>query len=249
MAYLKGVILRSLLILVLLHTPLVWADKVMMVTTPWEPFFSENLPKGGVITEIATAAFARQGHQSNIAWYPWVRALKIVEYGSADVVMGAYYSKERAKNYLYSDPIFDIEVGLMALKELGVDSYKTLQDLKPHTVGVMRGWVYTEEFDNADFLNKHLIINQITAVRMLFAKRIEMLAASVAVFHHEVSLLKDQTVVDTVVLKPLLGTKQLFLLFNKVDARGAKLLKDFNAGLAKIRADGTFDKILAKHGF
>ncbi len=245
---LKGAILRSLLTLALLHAPQTWAEKVTMVTTPWEPFFSEILPQGGVITDIASAAFAREGHQSSIDWYPWVRALKIVEKGSADVVMGAYYSKERAEKYLYSDPIFDIEVGLMALRELDVKNYKTLEDLKPHTIGVMRGWVYTEAFDDADFLDKHLITDQITAVRMLFAKRIEMLAASVAVFHHEVSLLQGQTVVDTVVLKPLLGSKPLFLLFNKVDARGAKLLKDFNSGLAKIRADGTFNKILAKHG-
>ena len=191
MAYLKSVGLGCLLVWGLLLNQQAWAQKVTMVTTPWEPFFSANLPQGGVITEIATAAFEREGHQASIEWYPWVRALKLVEYGSADVVMGAYYSDERAQNYLYSDPIYDIEVGLMALSELGVDHYQELQDLKQYRIGTMRGWVYTDEFDNADFLDKRLIVNQVAAVRMLFANRIDLLAASVPVFKHEVSLLKD----------------------------------------------------------
>ena len=227
----------------------VFAQKVAMVTTPWEPFFSEHLPDGGVITEIAMTAFEREGHQASIAWYPWVRALKLVEYGSADVVMGAYYSQERSLNYLYSDPIDDIEIGLMARSELGVDHYQTLQDLKLYRIGAMRGWVYTEEFDNADFLDKRLIVNHVAAVRMLFANRIDLLAASVQVFKHEVSLLADKETVNSVVLKPLLGKKQLYMMFNKVDDRTAQLVDVFNRGLAKIRADGTFDKILSKHGF
>jgi polar amino acid transport system substrate-binding protein len=249
MAYLKKAVLVFLIAWGLLLNQQARAQNVSMVTTPWEPFFSKDLPQGGVITEIAAAAFAREGHQTSIKWYPWIRALKLVEYGSADVVMGAYYSAERTKKYLYSDPIFDIEVGLMALKDFGVKDYNSLQDLKGYNVGVVRGWVYSEEFDNADFLKKQVIINQIAAVRMLFAKRIDMLAASVPVFLHEVSLLKDQTTVNTKVLKPLLGKRQLFLMFNKADVKGAQLMKAFNTGLAKIRADGTFKKILAEHGF
>lgn len=225
------------------------AQKVAMVTTQWDPFFSESLLEGGVVTEIAKVAFATQGHQASVDWYPWIRALKLVEYGSADVVMGAYYSKERAQNYLYSDPIFSIDVGLITRKEVGLSRYENLQSLKPYTIGVMRGWVYTDEFDKADFLNKHVVINQISAVRMLFAKRVDMVAASIPVFLHEMSLLKNHQGIETVVLKPILASRKLYLMFGRVNENGEKLLKDFNAGLAKIRADGTFDKILAKHGF
>ncbi|MFT5707765.1 MAG: polar amino acid transport system substrate-binding protein [Oceanospirillaceae bacterium] len=249
MLFFKIIFLRFLVGSILLFGNHAWAQKVSMVTTQWEPFYSSNLPAEGVITEVAKAAFQRENHQASVSWYPWMRALKIAAYGEADVVMGAYYSEERSKKFYYSDPIFSIDVGLIALKSLGIVSYEKLDNLKPYKIGVMRGWVYTQEFDQADFLDKHTLSNQVTAVRMLLAKRVNIIAASIPVFQHEISLLKSELAADTVVLKPLLESKPLYLMFNRVDEGNEKLLADFNRGLAKIRADGTFDKILDKHGF
>jgi polar amino acid transport system substrate-binding protein len=51
------------------------------------------------VTEVIAAAFKRAGHETTIDWYPWNRAFKMVEFGGADVVMGAYYSEERTGKY------------------------------------------------------------------------------------------------------------------------------------------------------
>ncbi|MEH6446996.1 MAG: transporter substrate-binding domain-containing protein [Oceanospirillaceae bacterium] len=249
MLFFKVVFLRFLVSLVLLLSSHAWAQKVSMVTTQWEPFYSSNLPAEGVITEIAKAAFQRENHRASVSWYPWMRALKIAAYGGADVVMGAYYSEERNEKFYYSDPIFSIDVGLIALKSLGLVNYEKLEKLRSYKIGVMRGWVYTKEFDQTDYLDKNLLINQIAGVRMLLAKRVDIVAASIPVFLHEINLLKPELAAEIVVLKPILESKPLYLMFNRVDAGNVKLLADFNSGLAKIRADGTFARILTKHGF
>ncbi len=226
----------------------VWPQKVRMVTAEWEPFYSSNLESGGVVGDLVHAAFLRGGHESSLNWYPWVRAMKMVEHGAADVVMGAYYSKERAAVYNYSEPIFSIDVGLIALKSLGIEKYEGLRSLESYNFGVMRGWVYTQEFDTADYLTKQILVNQVFAVRMLFAKRVDIVAASIPVFEHEARLLATSKDQETVVLRPLLDSKPIYLMFSKVIPNSQKLVNSFNLGMASIRADGTFQKILDKHG-
>jgi len=220
-----------------------------LVTTDWAPYYASTLDSGGVIAELVHAAFQRAGHESSVSWYSWITAMKIAKNGSADAVLGAYYSEERAEVFNYSDPIFSVDVGLIALKSLNVEKYKGLRSLKPYSIGVMRGWVYTKEFDNADYLNKFLVVNQIFAVRMLFAKQIDIVAASTSVFKHEEKFLTDIKGEEAVVLNPLLDSKPLYIIVSKKIPNSLELVKSFNAGLASIRADGTFQKILDKHGF
>ena len=226
-----------------------WTQKIRMVSTDWEPFYSSKLENGGVVAELVQAAFLEGSHESSLSWYPWARAMQMVEHGAADVVMGAYYSKERARIFNYSEPFFSVDVGLIALKSLGIDKYKELQALEPYNFGVMRGWVYTRKFDTADFLKKQILVNQTFAVRMLFAKRVDIVAASIQVFKHEASLLMDTKGQDIVVLSPLLDSKPLYLMFSKTIPNSLELVKSFNLGMARIRADDTFQKILDKHGF
>jgi hypothetical protein len=47
-------------------------------------------------------AFKRVGHKATIKFLPWKRALTYVAEGKNDIVMGAYYNKEREK------PIFSV---------------------------------------------------------------------------------------------------------------------------------------------
>jgi len=226
-----------------------WSQKVRLVTTDWAPYYSSTLKSGGVVSELVHSAFVRGGLESSISWYSWITAMKMVKEGASDAVMGAYYSDERAKNYFYSDPIFSVDVGFIALESLSIDKYKDLHSLEPYTIGAMRGWVYTHEFDTADYLKKEIVVNQIFAVRMLFAEQVDIVAASILVFKHEANFLPSSKDQKIVVLNPLLDSKPLYLMFSKSIPNSLELVEAFNAGMTSIRADGTFKRILDKHGF
>ncbi|MCJ8297503.1 MAG: transporter substrate-binding domain-containing protein [Pseudomonadales bacterium] len=242
----KPIVIFALYLMMLSNNS--WSQNIKMVTTEWEPYYSSNLEAGGVVTAVVVAAFKKVGHETTINWYPWSRALKIVEYGGADVVMGAYYSEERTEKYYFSDPFFSIDVGLIALKNLGIDHYKSLKSLAPYTIGAVRGWVYTDEFDSANFLKKQLTVNQVMSIRMLFAGRIDMVVASIPVFIHETRHIPKHEIKETIVLKPLLDSRSLYLMFSKKNNNSLTLLEDFNRGLSEIRADGTLEKIISRYG-
>ena len=43
----------------------------------WEPYYSETLPNGGVVTEIVRRAFEISGYQIEVTWLPWARAINL----------------------------------------------------------------------------------------------------------------------------------------------------------------------------
>ncbi len=219
-----------------------------MVTVEWRPYYGSTLKDGGMMTEVAVAAFKRGGHNATIKFIPWPRALKDVAEGKADIVMGAYFSEEREKTYIYSDSFYEVNTGLIARRDAGIRKYKHLEDLKPYRIGTSRGWVNTPEFDAAEYLNKDVARNPTINIQKLIRNRVDMMVAAFGIFRYELSQIGGD-VDQFVFLEPPLIKNLLYLLGSRSIPDGEKLVADFNRGLELIRADGTYGEILKKHGF
>lgn len=237
----------ALLVLVCISSGL-HARQISMETTSWEPFYNNTLLNNGVISEIVHRAFQRSGHESTVRFVVWRRAMKNVRAGDVDVLIGAYYTKERDKYYRFSDPIFDIDIGFIALKPLNLTHYNTLDDLKGYTIGIGDEWSYGEQFDNAD-LKKETVISSTQNVKKLFRNRVDLIAMAIPVFHYERNMLKHNKNDEIVILSPLIASQPIYIMVGRNLEDGEQLIKDFNLGLKAIKADGTYDHLLKKHGF
>lgn len=238
------IMIRLLPILFILMSFNVQSRTINMVTVDWAPFYSSELEKNGVVTAIVQEALRRSDLESTIRFIPWKRALVLVENGEYDAVMGGYYTDARAEKYLYSDPIFDVDVGLVALKELGFSRYDSLQDLTPYRIGVSLGWANGKAFDEADYLTKEEASNQILNVRKLFRQRVDMIAISFAVFQYETNSLNHSKLEDVVYIQPPLSKSSLYLLVSKNILDGQDVVHAFNRGLNQMRKDGTYNRLL-----
>ena len=163
----------------------VQAREISMLTVEWAPHYGSELPEQGLTTAIVKAAFEAGGHSSRVEFTPWARALKEVEAGNSDVVMGAYHDKERDQSYIFSDPIYFLQLGLIARPGLGVTEYKTLRDLAPYSIGISRGLANSEEFDAATYLDKHVATFPNLNIRKLFRGRIDMAVMNFDLFRYE----------------------------------------------------------------
>lgn len=221
---------------------------ISMQTVAWEPFYSNTLLNNGVINEIVDSAFKRSGHTTEVQFVSWRRAMRNVKTGNTDALLGAFYTEKRDKEYRVSDPIFEIDIGLIALKGLGIVQYDSLDDLKKYTIGVGDEWSYGEQFDNAD-LNKETVISSTQNVKKLLSNRVDLITMAIPVFHYERNLLEHNKDDEIVVLSPLLASQPIYIMIGKSLEDGEQLIKDFNLGLKAIKADGTYNNILKKHGF
>lgn len=223
--------------------------EITMETVAWEPFYSDTLLNNGIINEIVNTAFQHAGYTTKTQFFSWRRAMQNVKEGKTDVLLGAYYTEERSKIYHYSKPIFDIDVGLIALKELGVTQYSRLEDLKRYTIGVGDDWSYGEKFDSATYLNKDPVISSTQNVRKLFRNRVDMIAMAIPVFKYEYNQIRRNNKNKVVILKPLLASQPIYIMVGRTLSDGEKIIADFNKGLDIIKKNGTYDHLLKKHGF
>ncbi len=227
--------------------PAAEARRVIMATVPWAPFYDPGLEDDGFISEISRAAFSAAGHEAELEFMPWARAMLEVRQGDRHVLMGAYYTEERAETYIASDRIYTTSVGLVALQGLGVDSYDELRDLSEYTIGYGRGWATTDEFDNAEYLDKEAADNNVLNVRKLYAGRIDMIAMN---FDRFSKIAEDEGFDpdEAVFLEPPLQSSGLYVMASRAIDDPETLIEEFNEGLKAIRENGRYDEIVERFG-
>lgn len=224
-------------------------NEISTATLNWEPFYGEGLERNGFFTAITNAAFERAGYDVDNEFIPWARAMKDTHDGYRDVLQGAYYSEERAEEYYVSDVVYEAEVGLVARRDVDIQTYDSMRDLEGYTIAVGRGFAHSDAFDNAEFLDKQASDDHPQlAVRQLFAGRIDMIAGGIPAILHEITE-QGHDVEDVVVIQPPLVVNPLHNMVSRNHPRGEELIADFNRGLRQIREDGTYDRILVDMGF
>lgn len=225
------------------------AREIHLTTLVWEPYYGPDLPNDGFCGAITKAAFERVGHSVTITYVPWARALRDAAAGRYDGILGGYHTEERAEDFYYSAPIARAQGALIAAPDVDMTSYDSLRELQDYTIAVANDFAYSEAFDEAEFLDK-MVVNRVQQmVHMLFMDRVDIAAMSVAVFRHEAKELGYETAASrTTMLEPPLFENDLFVMMSKAIADGAQLREDFNAGLAAIKADGTYQQIRERYG-
>ena len=237
--------ITALLLTLAVMLPAAQARDISMLTVEWAPHYGAELPENGLTTAIVKAAFRAVGHTSDVDFIPWARALKEVEEGKADVVMGAYHNKEREQIYHFSDPIYFLELGLIARPGLGVSKYESLRDLTPYSIGISRGFANSEEFDAANYLNKQAATFPNLNIRKLFRGRIDMAVMNFDLFRYEAKK-EGFCISDVEFMEPPLETHGLYLMASRNIPDGEQIMQDFNRGLDTIRKNGEFDRIVGR---
>jgi len=224
------------------------SDRVVkLATLNWEPYVEENLENYGFTSEIVSEVFKKAGYQVEIHFMPWARVLAEVKTGEYDAMYPAYYSEERSGIYAFSNPIAQ---GPLVLYKRSYDTilYKTLMDLKPYKIGVVRGYVNTPEFDSAVYLNKKIVNSDKQNLLKLLTGRIDLAVIDKYTAKRIIKTDIPQATEKLDFLDPPLENKVLYVGFSKAVKDYQKLLKNFNQTLNDMVKKGLIDDIVKKHG-
>ena len=219
------------------------ARNISMLAVEWTPHFGSSLPEDGLTSAIVRTAFKTGGHSSEIKFVPWTQALKEVRAGNSDVIMGAYLNNKHETDFYYSEAIYFLDTGLIARPGLNKNSYSSLDDLSPYSIGVSRGWAYSEEFDAATYLNKEVAANPNLNIRKLFRGRIDMAVMNFDLFRHEAKK-EGFCVANVEFIQPPLESNALYIMASRKIPDYQAVIEDFNRGLDVIRKNGTFQRIV-----
>jgi len=221
------------------------AQELKFTAIESEPYFASTLPENGFLAAVASEAFKRAGYTMKIDYRPFARALQEAKRSPYTGIFGFYHNEEREADFLYSSPLFNIEIVFLGLKKNRI-SYQTLGDLAGKSVGVLNGADNGPDFNAATNIRKDVAQNKPSNVRKLLAGRVDLI---VEIKDIALKIISDEKAEDLVevVGKPL-QVKPLYIGFARSNPDAAKLKSAFDQGLAAMKKDGTFNKIRDKFG-
>lgn len=102
-----------LVIFALTHSPSLFSQPIVVVTEEWEGYTNKN--GDGVYWGIVDAVFTKLGVKYKRSLVPWARAEKEIRSGTADVILGAYYSE--GQGIVFPKWHLSVEEDLMAVTQ------------------------------------------------------------------------------------------------------------------------------------
>lgn len=219
--------------------PPVLAADYKMSTLEWAPYTGAALPGQGFVSATIADALKATGYSVEMQFFPWSRAVRLVDSDASYIgFFPAYYSRERASRYLFSEPVGRSTMVFLERTDTPV-KWANYDDLQGRHIGVVRGFVNTEELD-ARIANKTLIAEEVpddrSNILKLAAGRVALVVIDSHVYHHLVQTDPQVARVATQlqVNPKVLDVKNLYVCFQRT-AAGQIALRALNTGLRKVR--------------
>lgn len=224
-----------------------YAEKLRLVADAWPPFTDSTLVNGGLATDIVSTALTRAGYASEFEQVPWARALLGVGDGRYDVLVNAWFNQARTQLGQFSGEYLLNRVRFIKRKDEPIE-YDNLPQLHRYPIAVVRGYAYSLAFDDDPGLHKIPVHNFSMAVRMLAADRVKLTLEDEYVARYYLAR-ESPTVRDSVEFLPKsLSENSLHILVSLKNPKHQQIVAGFDREIAAMKADGSYDKLLRRHG-
>lgn len=221
-------------------------DTIRLTNGEWAPYLSETLPHFGAASHIVAEAFAAVGVRTQYGFYPWKRSYKLAREGKWNGTLVWVYTRERAKDFYYTDVVITDFEYLFHLKTKDL-TWNKIDDLKGITIGATLHTVYPplEKAAAAGILKIERAGNYDNLYRRLLNHRIDAIpqVSQVGKYYQRTTLSPAErnriTHAGTI-----LQERNYHLILSKRAENSQQFIALFNKGLAIIRKNGKYEKII-----
>lgn len=223
-------------------------EVVRLAAGEWPPYISEKLDYYGIISHLTTEAFATQGIEAKIEFYPWQRVLQVSKNAEVDGAFAYVHTPERDAAYFFSEPIYQGKYVLFHLKSTKLH-WKDYKDLKDIRIAAPRGFGgMGPEFLDAEE-KKNITVDRVTTVEqtfnMLFLGRVQAVPSDLEVGYVLVRQYFDQKDFDRITHdERVIHLAKYCLIMSKKSKKSEGLIKKFNRGIETLKKSGRYNQIV-----
>jgi polar amino acid transport system substrate-binding protein len=216
---------------------------------PYEMVINDELT--GVHIELIRKAAESIDLSVTFTAAPWKRAINMLKTGRADAITFMSQTDERQHlgYFLQGNILSNPAVGFATLKKYqsAIQYSGNLRDLKPFTIGTVKGYSYEYAFDHASWLKTDDgAINAAQLLRKLKAGRFKIAATYIPDLRYQAKIMGIAD--DIVFLKPYLTEGRTnYLVFTKAKPHAA-LAKRFADAITAFRSTPGYGVLLKKFG-
>ena len=235
-------------LLFLLSYSMLYAQPVTVVANIWPPYVDESLDGDGLAMKIVSTAFKKVGYDPQVRVEKWEKALAGSKLGVYDVAGAIWKTDKRKEKLLYSDAYLTNNIVLIT-QSSNTMTYSAMSDLRGLLVGVLKDYEYDQKFMadarilkfQANRLTQNLIAVQKGSLDLAIAdKRLAM---------YELKHFMGNNSSDFRFLPKPLSSRKLYIAAPIANEQSKTLIKKFNQGLAKMKKDGSYQKIIDEYTF
>ena len=215
------------------------AKDLRVTASPWSPYVSRNLPGKGVAVSIATTALQRAGFTSSFALQKWPDDLERTRLGEYDMIASIWFTEDRARDLVFSDPIFENRIILMVRTDSDIKISKP-EALKGYRVGVVEDYAYTQG------------IYSKLPVEIIKAGTVEENLQRLLAGDIDIAVTDEQVAIYTLnnkipggirqirFARDALSTRQLRVAVSRKRSDAEQIISDFNDALQGMKDDGSY---------
>jgi len=231
--------------LLLCFSPLTSA--LTVVVKEEAPYVGNELPNKGLSIDIINTAFARAGYQANVVFETWPRAYEGGLIGIYDVIGSIWKTKEREKDFVFSDAYLFHEIKFVKRKKDIDIKYSNISDLDSLIIGTLKHYAYQDEFTSSRTFIKlsqnHLIQNLL----FLTQEKIDMTLGDIRKIRYEINKYMKSSMKNLEFLPQALTKKGVHIAVSKSNKHHAEIIGKFNKAIEAMKRDGTYNAIIKKH--
>lgn len=221
------------------------------VTGPsYPPFTGDDLPEGGLAVALLEAALATQDRAMAVqAVDAWATAFDRVAAGEADAGFPYVYTRNRAEQVAYSAPLIEVQPELVAPADAPVAFDGSKASLEDKRVCLPQGYAPVKIVDDMIATGRLADLNpsdMAGCLHLLEAGRADFFIGNNYTWRAVVARSRFSTG-DFAVVTGELSPNTLHVVVGDPHPDTAAILATVDAGLAEIRAEGTFDAIAQRY--
>ena len=222
------------------------AQTMTIVADEWPPFSGASLPNKGMSLDVISTVLTKAGYDVETEVLPWARIMNNAKLGKVDIVGSLFFDADLTQHLSYAEPFYQTDVQLVRRK--GTDhAYTSVEALKPYSIAVGAGFLYQDEFDRADYLNKIVVTETLQAAQMVAAGRADLTLDSVDVINHVIYTDAPELASQLEVAPGVLASQGIYMAVRNSLPNRDSVIRDFNRVLQSMRDDGSLERLLAVH--
>lgn len=243
------------------------ADKQLkLATLDWPPYISKDICRQGWVLQSTIALLHHVNYGAVVTFYPWARALNVVESGKADILFPEYLIEPQAPSDVFSGTLrldhltlseaFGLgPVAFIKRRNYDLTHYTDLNSLVNEHIGVVRGYQNTPEFDSMMDKGSFKIVqarDDRHNLMLLLNNRVNLIVGDPQVIMADVkssgqSTAEKKVILDKIsVVEPLISMNGLFYAVSKQSQYGKTLVVDLNRAINVFKKQGIFGRIKYK---
>lgn len=250
-----GMLGRRLVVATLLLFAAVGPSRAMPLETSlalvtgndYAPFSGEDLPQGGMMTEMVARAFKAVGLSYDMRFVPWKRGYDGVLAGKYVGTFPYIRTPERERDVLFSDPVMEVRQ-LVYISAKSSMEFRSPADFEGRVVCAPVGYALLPELQamaSAGQLSRESAADLPSCVRMVATGRVD---AFVIDEHTGRAAVAKAGAKDSIrIAERPFSQVGLHLIVSKTNPEAAALLAAFNTGLKKVKETGEFREIMRRH--